>query len=230
MLVMPVFESGISTVPDLLAGVDVGLLRAQEELLTRLSHVMSEQAEKSEEDEEVKKEDDGEREEDALAGEVRLAEMKHANSEGEMETPEQAQAEEEDRLPSLQWTIEIDADPESDPDEGIERDEVGREGDPPVDTVGHDVAALSSDLEGGDLAAREHGRESVGEFVAKDVEPHWLGQEEEDQEPRDEPANETEDGCARPLAEGDSGTDEVVERPEFGGHKGQQGQCDEEFQ
>ena len=87
--------------------------------------VVREKTEKEEEEDEVGKQNDDDGENDALAGEIRLAEMDHAGSEREVKAPEDADAEVEDGLERLEWMPEIDGEPEAHPDQGVERDEVG---------------------------------------------------------------------------------------------------------
>jgi hypothetical protein len=210
----------------------VGFLHAMEEVLADLAegHRVREECEDDEEDEQVDRGDDGEGEDEALAGEVGLLEVHHARREREVKAPEEPEAEIEDGLVRLERMPEVDAEPERGPDQRIERHEVGREGDPPVDAISDDVAALGADLERGDFSAGQHGGERVGELVAEDVEPHRARQEEEDDEPRHRAGGERDEPCLVPTPGRQRGAREIDERPDLAANERQQRQADEKLE
>jgi hypothetical protein len=68
-------------------------------------------------------------------------------------------------------------------EDGVEREEIGRESDDKVITSDDDVAAFGGSFEFLYFAAKEPGPESVCEFVAEDVQEHGLGKEKVNDQP-----------------------------------------------
>ena len=93
-----------------MAGEEVRLADAMEEEFCRGGHgqIVREQAGQNEEEKQVDQEDDRDGKDQALAGEIGLAQVHHARREREMKAPENAEAEVEDGLPRLERIPEID--------------------------------------------------------------------------------------------------------------------------
>ena len=112
---------------DLVSSESVGFNRPIKKKLPRggQCQVVGKEAKQQEKDDEVEKQNDDGGKDDALSGKVGLTEVKHADREGEMETPENTEAKVENRLVSLERIPKIDADPKPHPDQRVNGNEVG---------------------------------------------------------------------------------------------------------
>ena len=145
--------------------------------------------------------DEHDAEELAIAGEVALFGAEGEDGVGDVEGPGEAEAdveeagdfegegvaEEGEKMGGLEVGEEAD-DAEAEHDEdGVERDEVGGEGDPDAGFVGLDITALGGEAEFVDFAAGSEGDEGVAEFVAEDVEADGAEAGDEiEEDPTDE--------------------------------------------
>lgn len=144
------------------------------------------------EEQKIHQVDDEQGKECASVGQVGLTLADHRDGEGGMERPGSADHQVEDVTVGRDIVKQRQSGVDADDDDTVDRDEIGREGDPSVDLVGDDVAAIPPDVELRDLPAGEIDGQRVGEFVAEDVDEKRVRQEKIEREPEPGAAGEPE--------------------------------------
>jgi hypothetical protein len=184
----------------------------------------------AENEEKIDPENHDEGEKSPLTREVTLAKGDHLNCKTEMEGPGKSESHVEDPEVGIEGLVEVDGDPEHGPDEGVEGNEVGGEGDEPIDDIRFDIASLTRDLEVEDVSFGEIDRPSVSQFVAENVEPDCFRNREKNDKEEGKSGAKTPKPERSPFGGRSPNEGQILQRPELGGDQGSQKKTDEKLQ
>jgi hypothetical protein len=143
----------------------------------------SEQRDPHEEEKNVAEEDDNRREDVTLIGDIRLFVFEDVPGERHMEGVSGAEKQVKPGQVRAPVPHQMTDQEPKHHENGIQRKEIGSEGDEKIGFRHDDVAAAGGGFKFFDATAEEPGPEGMSEFMAEDVDPHGPGKEQVDHGP-----------------------------------------------
>lgn len=164
-----------------------------------------------------------------LAGEIGLSDGDHLNGEAEVKGPGESESSVKDGDPFSEGIVKINTDPNCPPEETVERDEVGGEGDEPIDGVRLYKTAGIADFKGKNFSPRKVNRPGVSEFVTQNIDPERGREHEVERQKEAESSREAEQPDGTFLPGERPSMKKIRQREKLGRHEREQQKADEKL-